>query len=55
MYPEKRTLTVLRRTDDGYQVILEAGAGNTVHAAPFDEVELDMRVNGSVNPSISDR
>ncbi|MCG8424447.1 MAG: Uma2 family endonuclease [Proteobacteria bacterium] len=40
--PEQRTLTVLRRTDSGYQEILQAGAADKVHAEPFGEVELDM-------------
>ncbi|MCG8423735.1 MAG: Uma2 family endonuclease [Proteobacteria bacterium] len=43
LHPEKRALTVLRRTDDDYQEILKAGVGDTVHAEPFAEVKLDMR------------
>ncbi|MCG8425217.1 MAG: Uma2 family endonuclease [Proteobacteria bacterium] len=43
LHPEKRALTVLRRIDDGYQVILQAKADDAIHAEPFGGVELDMR------------
>jgi len=40
--PTLRTLTVLERTDRGYLIVRVAGPGETVRAAPFDEVEIPV-------------
>lgn len=38
--PERRLLTVYRLQGEGYAVALQAKAGETVHAPPFDSVAL---------------
>jgi Uma2 family endonuclease len=40
--PHNGTLTVLRWTAEGYLVALVAGRGETVRAAPFDAIEIDI-------------
>src|SRR4051812_15816558 len=40
--PQNGTLTVLRWTRDGYLVVLVAARGETVRAAPFEAVEIDV-------------
>jgi len=40
--PQNGTLTVLRWTPDGYLVALVAGRGDTVRAAPFEAIEIDV-------------
>ncbi|MCG8416680.1 MAG: Uma2 family endonuclease [Proteobacteria bacterium] len=41
--PRKKTLTVLRRADSGYEMALSAAASELIRADPFAEVELDLR------------
>jgi hypothetical protein len=36
------TLTVMRRGEEHYARILDAGVGDRVRAEPFDAVELDV-------------
>ena len=38
--PTHQTLTILDRTDLGYVVVRVAGPGETVHAAPFEKVDV---------------
>jgi Uma2 family endonuclease len=40
--PERETLTVFRRTDEGYLAVLTAGREDRVRAEPFAEVELTV-------------
>jgi Uma2 family endonuclease len=40
--PEHRTLTVMRRADERYPRILDAGVSDKVRAEPFDAIELDV-------------
>ncbi len=40
--PERRTLTVLRRTDDGYVIVAVFLPGERVRAAPFEGMEFEM-------------
>lgn len=40
--PALQTLTVLERTDRGYLIVRVAGPGETVRAAPFEEVEIPV-------------
>lgn len=40
--PERKTLTVLRRTDEGYVIVAVFLPGERVHAAPFEGVEIEM-------------
>jgi Uma2 family endonuclease len=40
--PTYKTLTVLSRGADGYVILLVAGPGETVRAAPFEDVEIDV-------------
>jgi len=40
--PANETLTVLRRTPDGYVIELSAGRGDIVRAVPFDLVEINV-------------
>lgn len=40
--PHNATLTVLRRTADGYLIELVAGRGDSVRAQPFAAVEIDV-------------
>ena len=42
--PERKTLTVLRWTADGYLTVLSASIDERVRAEPFDQVELDLTV-----------
>ena len=42
--PEEKVLVVHRHHADGYLVALTASSGDTVHAEPFDEVELRVGV-----------
>lgn len=41
--PRDRTLTVLRHTEAGYLTVLVATETETIHAEPFDAVDLDLR------------
>lgn len=41
--PERKNLTVLRRTDEGYLYARSASRNHLVRAEPFGEVELRMR------------
>jgi Uma2 family endonuclease len=40
--PEHTVLTVMRRADEHYLRILDAGSGERVRAEPFDAIELDV-------------
>lgn len=40
--PERRTLTVLRRSEEGYVIVAVFLPGERVRAAPFDAVDLDI-------------
>lgn len=40
--PANRTLTALRRTEEGYLIALVAGVGERVRAEPFGAVEVDV-------------
>lgn len=40
--PTYETLTVLERAERGYVILLVASPGDTVRAAPFDEVEISV-------------
>ena len=40
--PERRSLTVLRRVDEGYVIAAVATVGERVRAEPFEAVELDL-------------
>jgi Uma2 family endonuclease len=40
--PERRSITALRRTDEGYVIDNVVNAGERVRLAPFDAVEIDL-------------
>jgi Uma2 family endonuclease len=40
--PQNGTLTVLRWTQEDYLVVLAAGRGEVIRAAPFEAVEIDV-------------
>jgi len=42
--PERRTLLVLRWTANGWLEIQSAAGDETIHAEPFDEVEIKLSV-----------
>lgn len=42
--PEEKVLVVHRHSPDGYVVILTASTGETVHAEPFEDVELRVGI-----------
>jgi Uma2 family endonuclease len=42
--PERRTLTVLRWTPEGYLTVLSAAIDERVRAEPFDSAEIDLSV-----------
>jgi len=40
--PERRSLTVLRRVEEGYIIATVAALGERVRAEPFGDVEVDL-------------
>ncbi len=40
--PERRSLTVLRRVEEGYVIVGVFNAGESMRAAPFDAVEIEL-------------